>query len=64
MSVCRGESFDVQGNVVVWVCAGDKHQIKNTDAMTLKVATTFIPAYTAESISERCLEAARAASKS
>ena len=62
--ICEGESFDVQGDVVLWVRAGEKHQMKNTGAETLKLATVFIPAYTTEFSYERCLEAARAASKS
>jgi hypothetical protein len=38
--------------------------MKNTAAETLKLATVFIPAYTAESNYARCLEAGKAASGS
>lgn len=62
--VCEGESFEVQGDVVIWAPAGEKHQLKNTSAETLKLATVFIPAYTAEENYARCLEAAKAASTS
>jgi len=53
-------SFDLQGDVVLWVRAGEGHQIRNTGAETLKLATVFVPAYTAEANYRRCLEAARA----
>ncbi len=58
--LCEGESYEVQGDVVLWVPAGEKHQMKNTGAETLKLATVFIPAYTAASNYARCLEAAKA----
>jgi len=41
--VCEDESFEVQADVILWVRAGEKHQIKNTGAETLKLATVFIP---------------------
>lgn len=64
LCVCEGESFKVQGDVILWVRAGEKHQVKNTGAETLKLATAFVPAYTAEFSYARCLGAAEAASKS
>jgi len=53
-------SFDLQGDIVLWVRAKEEHQIKNTGAETLKLATVFVPAYTAEANYKRCLEAAKA----
>lgn len=58
ISICEGESVEVQGDVVLWVRAGEKHRLINTGAETLKLATVFVPAYTAESNYRRCLEAA------
>ena len=42
--VSDGESFDVQGDLVIWAAAGEKHQVKNTGSETLKLATVFVPA--------------------
>jgi mannose-6-phosphate isomerase-like protein (cupin superfamily) len=58
--ICEGESADVQADVVMWVRQGERHQLKNTGAETLKLATVFVPAYTAEANYARCLEAAKA----
>lgn len=54
------QQFDLQGDTVLWVRAGEEHQIKNLGAETLKLATVFVPAYTAEANYKRCLTAARA----
>ena len=61
--VSDGESFDVQGDVVIWAAAGEKHQVKNTGPETLKLATVFVPAYTAEHLLGGILEAAEKASQ-
>ena len=58
-SVCEGETVPVQGDVIMWVRAGERHQMLNTGAETLKLATVFVPAYTAASNYQRCLEAAK-----
>ncbi len=60
VAVCEGESFNVQGDVVLYVRAGEKHQMINTGAETLKLATVFIPAYTAAENYARCIKAASA----
>ncbi len=60
VSICEGESFEVQGDVVLYVRAGEKHQMINTGAETLKLATVFMPAYTAAENYARCLKAAAA----
>jgi len=57
-SLCEGEIVPVQADVIMWVRAGKRHQLKNTGAETLKLATVFVPAYTAASNYRRCLEAA------
>jgi len=58
-AVCDGQVTDVQADTVLWVLAGEKHQMKNTGAETLKLATVFVPGYTAEFNYNRCLEAAK-----
>ena len=63
ISVCEGESIEVQGDMVFWVRAGEKHQMINTGAETLKLATAFIPGYTVEYSYQRCLEAAEEAAQ-
>ncbi len=57
-AVCDGETVEVQPDVVLWVRAGERHQMINTGAETLKLATVFVPAYTAEANYSRCLSAA------
>jgi len=64
IAICEGESFEVQGDVVLWIRAGEKHQMKNTGAETLKLATVFIPPYRAEYIQQSCLKAAKELSES
>jgi len=61
--LCEGRSYPLQGDVALWVPAGEKHQIKNVNAETLKLATVFVPAYTAEDSYRRCLEAAKASTQ-
>ena len=58
ISKCEGEEIEVQGDTVLWVRAGEKHQMRNTGAKTLKLATVFVPGYTADFNYNRCLEAA------
>ena len=58
LSICDGETLEVREDVVLWVRAGEQHQIQNTGTETLKLATAFVPAYTAEFSYRRCLEAA------
>ncbi len=58
IGVCEGEESALQEDVVLWVRAGEKHQIKNTGTQDLKLATVFVPAYTAEENYSRCVQAA------
>ena len=60
VSTCEGESVEVKTDVVLWVRAGEQHQMKNTGDEILKLATVFVPAYTAEENYKRCLDAATA----
>jgi mannose-6-phosphate isomerase-like protein (cupin superfamily) len=58
-SICEEESVDVEADMVLWVRTGERHQMINTGAETLKLATVFVPAYTAKANYERCLEGAK-----
>ena len=60
--VSDGEVFDVQGDVVIWAAAGEEHQMINTGPETLKLATVFVPAYTAQHLLGGILGAAEKAS--
>lgn len=57
-STCEGETIEVKEDVALWVRAGERHQMKNTGPEVLKLATIFVPAYTAEENYRRCLDAA------
>ncbi len=63
IAVCEGEEMPVEADVVLWIEAGEKHQMINTSDETLKLATVFVPAYTAEQNYARCEAAARKAEK-
>lgn len=59
VSICEGTETPVQADVAIWVEAGEMHQMVNQGDDTMKLATVFIPAYTAEENYARCCEAAR-----
>jgi mannose-6-phosphate isomerase-like protein (cupin superfamily) len=61
IAVCEGEEMPVEADVVLWIEKGEKHQMINTGAETLKLATVFIPAYTSEQLYARCEAAAKKA---
>lgn len=53
--------YPVEPDTVIWCEANEVHQMVNTGYETLKLATVFLPAYTAEENYARCVEAAKAA---
>jgi mannose-6-phosphate isomerase-like protein (cupin superfamily) len=57
-AICDGKSVAVEPDVILYVRAGEKHQMKNTGPETLKLATVFVPAITAEFNYNRCLTGA------
>lgn len=59
ISICEGEEVPVEPDVVLWVEAGEMHQMINRSDETMKLATVFIPAYTAAENYERCRAAAQ-----
>jgi mannose-6-phosphate isomerase-like protein (cupin superfamily) len=58
--VHEGEETIVQEDVALWVPKGEYHQLINTGDVPLKLATVFVPAYTANQNYKRCLDAAQA----
>jgi mannose-6-phosphate isomerase-like protein (cupin superfamily) len=58
-----GEETPITADMIMWVLAGEKHQIINTGYELLKLATVFVPGYNAADLTRRCVEAARAAEK-
>jgi mannose-6-phosphate isomerase-like protein (cupin superfamily) len=63
--ICVNSSGEtpITADVAMWVPAGEAHQIINTGYQPLKLATVFVPPYTAEQNYNRCLDAARAANQ-
>jgi mannose-6-phosphate isomerase-like protein (cupin superfamily) len=59
--VHEGQETPIKADMVMWVPAGEQHQIVNTGYEAMKLATVFIPAYTAEQNYQRCVDAAKAA---
>ncbi len=59
VSVCEGVETPIQADMALWVEAGEMHQMINRGDETLKLATVFIPAYTAKENYERCCNAAK-----
>ncbi len=53
------EHTPIQEDVALWVPADEKHQIINSGDVPLKLATVFVPAFTASDNYRRCLDAAR-----
>ena len=63
--ICLHEGVEtpIKEDMVLWVPAGERHQMINTGYTQMKLATVFIPAYTARENYNRCLEAAKAAAE-
>jgi mannose-6-phosphate isomerase-like protein (cupin superfamily) len=49
-SVCDGKETPIQQDMALWVKAGEKHQVINTESESLKLATVFIPPYTSKEL--------------
>jgi len=52
------EKVTLEPDVVMWILPGIKHQVKNLGDDMLKLATLFIPAYTAKELIDGILAAA------
>lgn len=57
----NGNNVPIKEDMAMWVPAKEKHQIINTSYEEIKLATIFIPAYTAKDNYSRCRDAALAA---
>jgi mannose-6-phosphate isomerase-like protein (cupin superfamily) len=64
VSVCEGAETPIGPDMALWVRAGEKHQMINTGEETLKLATVFIPGYSAKETITRMVEVAEGARKS
>ena len=60
MCLCDGQETHIQEDVALWVLPGEQHQIINEGEAPLKLATFFIPPYTASNHYRRCLGGAEA----
>jgi len=58
-ATCDGSRVDVQPDTILWVRAGEMHELRNTGAETLKLFTVFIPGMTVEQTYKRCIDGAR-----
>jgi mannose-6-phosphate isomerase-like protein (cupin superfamily) len=58
--VHEGREIEIQTDVAMWVPAGEKHQIKNTGAESMKLATVFVPGFSWKENIKRCEDAAKA----
>ena len=61
ISICDGVEEAIQADKVLWIRAGEKHQIINTGAESIKIATLFVPGYTRQQSYQRCIDAAQEA---
>lgn len=59
LSICEDKETEVGPDTVMWIPAGEKHQMVNQSDETMKLATVFIPGYTAEENYARCQQAAK-----
>jgi mannose-6-phosphate isomerase-like protein (cupin superfamily) len=58
LAICDGKEVPVEPDMVLWVKAGEMHQLKNTGVETMKLATVFVPGYTAKQNLDRIIKAA------
>jgi quercetin dioxygenase-like cupin family protein len=56
----EGEKTQVKEDMVIWMPAGEQHQMINSGPEMLKLATVFVPAYTAAENYRRAVEGATA----
>ena len=59
VSICDGVETPLEPEIALWVKADEMHQVVNTGDDMLKLATVFVPAYTAEELLAGIMEAAK-----
>ncbi len=63
ISVCDGKETPIEPDMALWVKAGEMHQVINTGDESIKLATVFVPGYTAKENLDRIVKAAEDANK-
>lgn len=63
VSVCNGVRTAVEADMALWVRPGEMHKIVNTGEESIKLATVFVPGYTAKENIQRIVRAASNARK-
>ena len=63
VAICEGQETPIEADMALWVRAGEMHQVKNTGDETLKLATVFVPGYSAADHIGRIKKAAADAKK-
>jgi len=63
VAVCDGKEIPVEPDMALWARAGEMHQIRNTGPESIKLATVFVPGYTAKENLDRIQKAAEEARK-
>lgn len=58
LSVCDGKEIPIEPDMALWVKAGEMHQVINTGEESIKLATVFVPGYTAKENLDRIIQAA------
>ena len=61
--VCDGVKTPVEPDVALWVRAGETHQLINDGEESLKLATVFVPGYSAKENLDRIRQAAEDANQ-
>ena len=61
LAICDGKETEIETDDVMWVPAGERHQMKNTGNEMLKLATAYVPGVSLKGIFRKRLEAAAAA---
>ncbi len=63
VAVCDGKEIPVEPDMALYARAGEMHQIRNTGPESIKLATVFVPGYTATEHLDRIQKAAEDARK-
>jgi mannose-6-phosphate isomerase-like protein (cupin superfamily) len=63
IAICDGKETPVEPDMALWVKAGEMHQMINTGPESMKLATVFVPGYTARQNLDRIIKAAEAANE-
>jgi len=59
IAISEGKEYPIETDVVFWIPGGVMHEVKNTGDETLKLATVFVPGYSAAEHIGRIKDAAK-----